>query len=239
MDGDYYRSTVFDLRSLLGRQHSDPAVEMFNEKQKCYAFKDHQTAGVSLLLGSKLETGEWDEWEDMGGSGYRSEQNWKPEELTSLIIFKMKQTAEAHLGSLVKDAVITVPTEFTISQRLATREAGLLAGLNVVGILQEPVAAATAYGLDKISTEGSILTFDQGNGTLEVTILSSENNILRVMSTAVEKIKEEEVEARMVEEVTRGFRLSLQTKFKSAFEEGITITKERIEGIATRIATRG
>ena len=159
-EGDDCRSRVFGLRSLLGRQHNDPAVEKFNEMQdyKC-AYKDNETEGVTLLLTSKCET---DDFEGFGG--YRSEQNWKPEELTSLILSKMKETAEAHLGSLVKDAVITVPAEFTTSQRLATREAGLLAGFNVVGILREPVAAAIAYGLEKKETrEVNILFLDQGN----------------------------------------------------------------------------
>ena len=232
-EGDDCRSRVFGLRSLLGRQHNDPAVEKFNEMQdyKC-AYKDNETEGVTLLLTSKCET---DDFEGFGG--YRSEQNWKPEELTSLILSKMKETAEAHLGSLVKDAVIPVPAEFTTSQRLATREAGLLAGFNVVGILREPVAAAIAYGLDKKSSVGNILVFDQGNGALEVTILSCENNILRLKSSAVEEIKEEGVEAKRVEETTWDFTVSLQNKFKSAFEEGMT--KDRIEGAAARIFTQG
>ena len=145
--------------------------------------------------------------------GYRTEQNWKPEELCSLILFKMKEIAETHLGSLVKDAVLTVPANFNISQRLATREAGLLAGLNVIGILEEPLAAAIAYGLDKEeSTKGNILILCQGNGTLEVSIMSSENHALRVKSTAVDKIREE------------------------LLEEAIIMTKERIEEIAARVS---
>ena len=120
-----------------------------------------------MLPESKIET---DDSEGFGG--YRSEQEWKPEELSSLILIKMKEMAETHLGTLVKDAVLTVPADFTSSQRLATKEAGLLAGLNVIGILQEPAAAAIAYGLDKKeSTTRSILILDQGNGTLDVYII--------------------------------------------------------------------
>ena len=152
----------------------------------------------------------------MGGmEGYRTEQNWKPEELCSLILFKMKVIAETHLGSLVKDAVLTVPANFNISQRLATREAGLLAGFNVIGLLEEPVAAAIAYGLDKEeSIKGNILILCQGNanGSLEVSIMSSENHALRVKSTAVEKIREE------------------------LLEEATNLTKERIEEIAARVS---
>ena len=149
----------------------------------------------------------------MGGMEYRTKQHWKPEELSSLILFKMKEMAETHLGSLVKDAVLTVPAHFNISQRLATREAGLLAGFNVIGILEEPVAAAIAYGLDKQeSTKGNILILCQGNRTLDVSIMSSENLTLRVKSTTVEKIREE-----ILEDVT-------------------IMTKERIEEIAARVS---
>ena len=232
-EGDDCRSRVFGLRSLLGRQHNDPAVEKFNEMQdyKC-AYKDNETEGVTLLLRSKCET---DDFEGFGG--YRSEQNWKPEELTSLILSKMKETAEAHLGSLVKDAVITVPAEFTTSQRLATREAGLLAGFNVVGILREPVAAAIAYGLDKKSSVGNILVFDQGNGALEVTILSCENNVLRLKSTAVEEIKEEGVEAKMVEETTWDFKFldPVKRAITEAKADQASITDIVIVGAMARI----
>ena len=140
---------------------------------------------------SKIET---DDSEGFGG--YRSEQEWKPEELISLLVSKMKEIAETHLGALVKDAVFTVPANSTISQRLATREAGLLAGLNVIGILQEPVAAAIAYGLDRREKENAqaiILILELGNVTLDVSLLTSENNILKVKSTAAGKIREEEI----------------------------------------------
>ena len=172
-------------------------------------------------------------WE---GERYRSRQKSRPEELYSLIVFKMKEMAETHLGTLVKDAVLTVPADFTIAQRLATREAGLLAGLDVVGIIEEPVAAAIAYGLDKKkkeeeeeTTEGNILIFDFGNGTLDVSILSSETSKLRVKSTAVAKFGEEEIEKHLTDQVSR----EIQRKFHSLLEEGIKvqaqITKDSVE----------
>ena len=173
--------------------------------------------------------------DDARETGYdkRVCQDWKPEELSSLIVFKMKEMAEAHLGCLVKDAVLTVPADFTPSQRLATREAGLLAGLNVIRLLKEPVAAAIAYGLDKKEevepTEGNVLIFDLGNGTLDVSVLSSDNNILRVKSTAVEKFGEEEIEKHLIENVTR----EIHRKFHSIVEEGTNfqtqITKDSVE----------
>ena len=164
---------------------------------------------------SKCETSNWE-----GFGGYRSTQHWKPEELCSLIVVKMKEMAEYHLGFLVKDAVLTVPPDFTLSQRLATREAGLQAGLKVIGLLEEPVAAAIAYGLDKKkkeATEGNILIFDLGNGTLDVSILSFENNTLRVKCTAVEKFEEEEIEKHVTKQVTR----EIKRNILSVVEEGI------------------
>ena len=160
-------------------------------------------------------------------SDYLVHQSWKPEELSSLILIKMKEMAETHLGTLVKDAVLTVPADFTSSQRLATKEAGLLAGLNVIGILQEPVAAAIAYGLDKKeSTTRNILIFDQGNGTLDISILSSENGRLKLMSTAVDKIQEEEMAAEIKEEITRNIY--------SAYLEDSNLTKDIVKRIVTR-----
>ena len=174
-----------------GRQYNDPAVQEYNKRHRVRAYEDYKTGGVRLLPRSKIET---DDSEGMGG--YRSEQEWKPEELISLLVSKMKEIAETHLGALVKDAVFTVPANSTISQRLATREAGLLAGLNVIGILQEPVAAAIAYGLDRREKENAqaiILILELGNVTLDVSLLTSENNILKVKSTAAGKIREEEI----------------------------------------------
>ena len=188
------------MKSLIGRQYNynDPAFEKYN------AFV---------------------EWP--GGIFVGRER--KPEELYSLIVFKMKEMAETHLGSLVKDAVLTVPNDFNVSQRLATREAGLLAGLNVIGILEEPVAAAIAYGLDKKeaaeTTKGNILIFDLGNGTLDVSVLSSENKILRVKFTTVEKFEEEEIEKHLIDKVTR----EIQLNFLSAVEAGNNFLKDSVE----------
>ena len=152
--------------------------------------------------------------------GYRSSQHWKPEELGSLILSKMKEMAETHLGTLVKDAVLTVPADFTTAQRSATREAGQLAGLNVVGILDEPVAAAIAYGLDK-KEEGNILVFDMGNGTVDVSVLSSEKKNLRVKSSASVKFGEEEIEEYLTKKVAK----DIQRNLLSVIEKGINFKK--------------
>jgi L1 cell adhesion molecule like protein len=161
-------NTIFDAKRLIGRDFADPAVT---------ADRKHWPFSV-ISVGGKPKI----EVEFKG----EKKQFW-PEEVSSMILVKMKETAEEYLGSKVSDAVITVPAYFNDSQRQATKDAGTIAGLNVLRIINEPTAAAIAYGLDKkgaSAAEQNVLIFDLGGGTFDVSILSIDDGIFEVKSTA-------------------------------------------------------
>merc|ERR1712064_184616 len=160
-------NTIFDAKRLIGRKYGDSSVQA---DMKHWPFKiiDHQTK-------PKIEV------------EYKSEtKTFTPEEISSMVLVKMKETAEAYLGTPVNEAVVTVPAYFNDSQRQATKDAGVIAGLNVLRIINEPAAAAIAYGLDKKKGQGecNVLIFDLGGGTFDVSVLSIEDGIFEVKSTA-------------------------------------------------------
>jgi len=117
---------------------------------------------------------------------YRGEKKeFSPEEVSSMVLTKMRETAEAYLGGTVNNAVVTVPAYFNDSQRQATKDAGTISGLNVLRIINEPTAAAIAYGLDKkVTGERNVLIFDLGGGTFDVSLLTIEEGIFEVKATA-------------------------------------------------------
>ena len=159
-------NTVFDAKRLIGRKFMDSDVQ---SDMKHWPFSVIEKDGKPHI---QVE--------------YKGEKKiFTPEEISSMVLLKMRETAEAFIGSDVKDAVVTVPAYFNDSQRQATKDAGVIAGLNVMRIINEPTAAAIAYGLDKKSDkEKNVLIFDLGGGTFDVSLLTIEEGIFEVKSTA-------------------------------------------------------
>ncbi|MCZ8078062.1 MAG: molecular chaperone DnaK [Rhodobacteraceae bacterium] len=153
-------NTVFAVKRLIGRRHDDPAV-----------LKDQKNIPFKVVNG-----GNGDAWVEVRGEKY------SPSQISAFILQKMKETAESYLGETVTQAVITVPAYFNDAQRQATKDAGKIAGLEVLRIINEPTAAALAYGLDKKETR-TIAVYDLGGGTFDITILEIDDGLFEVKST--------------------------------------------------------
>jgi L1 cell adhesion molecule like protein len=163
------QNTVFDAKRLIGRGFSAPSVQ---RDMKLWPFKVIPGPGCKPMIVVKHK-GE--------------EKQFSAEEISSMVLMKMKEIAEAYLGHSVKNAVVTVPAYFNDLQRQATKDAGAISGLNVLRIINEPTAAAIAYGLDRKESrrgEQNVLIFDLGGGTLDVSLLTIEEGIFEVKATA-------------------------------------------------------
>jgi len=159
-------NTVFDAKRLIGRKFSDKTVQ---DDIKLWPFKVESGPGEKPIICVQFK-GE--------------QKKFQAEEISSMVLTKMKEIAEAYLGKPIKDAVVTVPAYFNDSQRQATKDAGTISGMNVQRIINEPTAAAIAYGLDKKDKgERNVLIFDLGGGTFDVSLLSIEDGIFEVKAT--------------------------------------------------------
>jgi L1 cell adhesion molecule like protein len=184
-------NTVFDAKRLIGRKYNDTTVQ---SDKKHWSFNV-----IDVDSKPKIEV------------DYKCERKtFTPEEISSMILTKMKETAESYLGKSVKDAVVTVPAYFNDAQRQATKDAGVIAGINVLRIVNEPTAAAIAYGLDKKKGNGketNVLIFDLGGGTFDVSILSIDDGIFEVKSTAGDThLGGEDFDNRLVDHFVKEFQ---------------------------------
>merc|ERR1712088_772337 len=157
-------NTVFDAKRMIGREWTDSAVQ---HDLKYFPFK---VVEKNTKPHVQVET----------GSGVK---DFAAEEISAMVLTKMKETAEAYLGKKVTHAVVTVPAYFNDAQRQATKDAGTIAGLTVMRIINEPTAAAIAYGMDKKEGEKNVLVFDLGGGTFDVSLLTIDNGVFEVIST--------------------------------------------------------
>merc|ERR1711981_1429635 len=157
-------NTVFDAKRLIGREWSDKAVQ---HDLKYFPFKVMEKQSKPHI---QVETSE-------------GEKVFAAEEISSMVLIKMKEVAEAYLGKKVTHAVVTVPAYFNDAQRQATKDAGTIAGLHVMRIINEPTAAAIAYGMDKKEGEKNVLVFDLGGGTFDVSLLTIDNGVFEVVAT--------------------------------------------------------
>jgi len=158
-------NTVFDAKRLIGREWSDSSVQ---HDAKFFPFKLTEK-NKKPHIKVNINEGETKEF--------------AAEEISAMVLVKMKETAEAYLGKKVTHAVVTVPAYFNDAQRQATKDAGVIAGMTVMRIINEPTAAAIAYGLDKKEGEKNILVFDLGGGTFDVSLLTIDNGVFEVVST--------------------------------------------------------
>ena len=158
-------NTIYEAKRLIGRSFDDPTIQ-----------QDQKTLSYEIV--------EKDKKPYIKASYKNKDKVFSPEEISAMILGQMKSVAESYIGEEVSDAVITVPAYFNDSQRQATKDAGAIAGLNVLRIINEPTAAAIAYGLDKRDDEKMVLIFDLGGGTFDVSLLAISDGIFEVKATA-------------------------------------------------------
>ncbi|KAK1774593.1 heat shock protein 70 family [Copromyces sp. CBS 386.78] len=190
--------TIFDIKRLIGRKFSEKDVQT---DIKHFPYKVVSKDDKPVV---KVEVN-------------GSEKTFTPEEISAMVLGKMKETAEAYLGKKVTHAVVTVPAYFNDNQRQATKDAGMIAGLNVLRIVNEPTAAAIAYGLDKTGEERQIIVYDLGGGTFDVSLLSIEQGVFEVLATAGDtRLGGEDFDQRVINHFAKTFNK----------KHGVDVTKD-------------
>lgn len=203
-------NTIYDAKRLIGGTFNDPKLQ-----------NDIKYFTYDVISSN--------DGKPMINVDYKGEnKKFQPEEISSMVLIKMKETAEAFIGSSVTNAVITVPAYFNDSQRQATKDAGVIAGLNVLRIINEPTAAAIAYGLDDKKGQGekNVLIYDLGGGTFDVSLLSIEDGVFEVKATAGDThLGGEDFDRRLVEYCVQ--------EFKRRFSKDITDNKRSMRRLQT------
>ena len=192
-------NTVYDAKRLIGRDYNDKDVQHELKNLSYDVICENNQPKIKVEYKNEIST-------------------FTPEEISSMILVKMKEIAEGYLGKQVTDAVITVPAYFNDRQRQATKDAGLIAGLNVLRIINEPTAAAIAYGLDKVNDEKEklVLIFDEGGGTHDVSLLSLDGGIFEVKATAGDcHLGGEDIDHRLTEHFANEFKRKHKKDIKS------------------------
>ncbi|KAF8341831.1 heat shock protein 70 family [Amanita rubescens] len=181
-------NTVFDAKRLIGRRMDDDDIK---KDMKHWPFKVIEKNGKpSIVVKHK-----------------GLDRNFTPEEISAMVLSKMKEIAEAYLGEKVTHAVVTVPAYFNDAQRQATKDAGTIAGLNVLRIINEPTAAAIAYGLNKKKGESQIIVYDLGGGTFDVSLLSIDDGVFEVLATAGDThLGGEDFDNRVMDHLIKGYK---------------------------------
>lgn len=198
-------NTIFDAKRLIGRKVDDPVLAQDLKNWPFAVVGDTNKKPVIEVT-------------------YKNEQKrFQPEEISSMILTKMKETAESYLGTEVKNAVVTVPAYFNDAQRQATKDAGVIAGLNILRIINEPTAAAIAYGLEKpTDKEQNVLIFDLGGGTFDVSLLNIDDGVFEVKATAGDThLGGEDFDSRMV--------AYLAAEFKRKHKKDLTENKRSLK----------
>ncbi|KDN46749.1 hypothetical protein RSAG8_04129, partial [Rhizoctonia solani AG-8 WAC10335] len=202
--------TVFDAKRLIGRKFEEPEVK---RDMKHWPFKVINKGGKPMIqVKNKNEL-----------------KDFTPEEISAMVLTKMKETAEAYLGKKVTHAVVTVPAYFNDAQRQATKDAGTIAGLTVLRIVNEPTAAAIAYGLDKKGGETQIIVYDLGGGTFDVSLLSIDDGVFEVLATAGDThLGGEDFDNRVIDHFIREYKKKTGTDV-SKNQRAVSKLKKEVE----------
>ncbi|KAF8893950.1 heat shock protein 70 family [Infundibulicybe gibba] len=212
-------NTVFDAKRLIGRTMDDPDLR---HDLKHFPFLVRNVNGKPAITVK-----------------YQGEDRaFTPEEISAMVLSKMKETAEIYLGEKVTHAVVTVPAYFNDAQRQATKDAGAIAGLNVIRVINEPTAAALAYGLDKKGPESKVLVYDLGGGTFDVSLLAIEDGVFEVLATAGDThLGGEDFDNRVIDYLARSYERKTTIKV-STNQRAMGKLKKAIENAKRTLSTQ-